>query len=334
MLLQLKNFKVSLAFLSVLLLLVLAACGDSEGTAQGEENDQPAESNQSDNDEDATEDPAEEEVAGNDWPEKINMGVIPAEDQTSASDRVNEFAEELATHLGIEVDVFLGTDYNAVIEAMRTENIDIAFFGPFAYVLASERSGAEVFSIGGKSEEEIYYTSAIIVPKDSDAESIADLEGKDFLFVDPASTSGHIFPRAKVIEDLGVTNDEVESVFGSVTFSGSHDASILAIVNGDADGAAIATDVMDAMLDQGVINEGDFKIIASSDPIPRGPDAYRSNLPEDLKEAIREFYYSYENERFFEERGINGFYPVEDSAFDVVRRTAEALGMSPEELLN
>ncbi|RFA34316.1 hypothetical protein CAI16_11535 [Virgibacillus dokdonensis] len=308
-------------------LLFLVACGDDN---QEEENGDEKKSAEAKS--------AEADGEGSDgdkskWPEKISIGVIPSEDQATVSDRVENFASEMGEELEIETEVFLGTDYNAVIEAMRTEEIDIAFFGPFAYVLANERSDAEVFAIGAESEDDITYKSAIIVPADSEAESLEDLKGKDFLFVDPASTSGHIFPRAKVIEELGVTNDEVESVFGSLSFSGSHDSSILAIANGDADGAAIATDVLNAMLDQGLVKEEDYKIVSESDPIPRGPDAYRSSLPEDLKEKIKEFYYNYEDEQFFEERGIKGFYPVEDSAFDVVRDTAEKLEMSPEELL-
>src|SRR5699024_5846282 len=121
--------------------------------------------------------------------------------------------------------------------------------------------------------------------------------------------------------------------FNNVTFSGSHDASILAIANGDAVGAAVATDVMDAMLDQGGVKEDDFKIISESDPIPRGSEAYRSNVPDGLKEEIREFYYDYEDEKVFEGRGINSFYPIEDEADDVVRDAADALGMSAEVLL-
>lgn len=311
----------------MMLMLVLVACGDEDESGETEEAVETEETESESQESDTSEEES-------DWPEKLTMGVVPAEDQTSVSERVDDFAEDLASHLDMDVEVFLGTDYNAVVEAMRTENIDIAFFGPFAYTLANERSGAEVFSIGAKSEEEITYTSVIIVPKDSEANSVKDLEGKDFLFVDPASTSGHIFPRVKVMEELDVTNEEVESVFNSVTFSGSHDASILSIISGDADGAAVATDVMDAMLEQELIDEDDFKIISESDPIPRGPDAFRDSLPEDLKEQIKEFYYGYEDELFFEERGINGFYPIEDSAFDVVRQAAEALGMSPEELLN
>ncbi len=310
-----NRWKVWMTAMTLLLVVVLAACSD-EGETDGEAKE--------------TEGKVE---ASADWPETLRVGVVPSEDESGVSERMEQFTEQLGDALNLDTEVFMGTDYNAVIEAMRTGNIDIAFFGPFAYVLANERSGAEVFAIGGKSEDDITYTSAIIVPKDSTAKTLSDLKGTDFLFVDPASTSGHIFPRAKVIEELGVTNDEVEEQFKSVSFSGSHDASILAIVNGQADGAAVATDVMETMIDQGVVSEDDFTIIAQSDPIPRGPDAYRGDLPDDLKEAIQTFYYEYEDDKFFEERGISGFYPVNDEVFDVVRETAERLGMSPEELL-
>ena len=298
--------------------LLIAGCGNSSKAGSSVEQDTKS---------------SEEKAGKNEWPEKISIGVVPSEDQATVSDRVQQFADELGEHLDRETEVFLGTDYNAVIEAMRTEKIDIAFFGPFAYILANERSGAEVFAIGAESEEDITYKSVVIVPKDSKAKSLEDLKGKDFLFVDPASTSGHIFPRAKIMEELDISNEEVEKVFKSVTFSGSHDASILAVKNEDTDGAAVATDVMGAMIDQGVVNEDDFNIISESDSIPRGPDAYRGNLPEDLKEKIREFYFSYKDEKFFEERGINGFYPIDDSAYDIVRKTADALEMKPEDLL-
>ncbi|GAB3804860.1 phosphate/phosphite/phosphonate ABC transporter substrate-binding protein [Virgibacillus kimchii] len=309
------------------IIIVMAACGSEVSEA-----DQAADNEDTENESETSTEETEENAA--DWPEEIVMGVVPSEDQTSVSPRVERFGEELSAELGIDVDVFMGTNYNAIIEGLNNEHVDIAFFGPFAYILANERSGAEVFSIGAESEDDITYQSAFIVPASSEAEELADLEDKDFLFVDPASTSGHIFPRSAIIDEIGITNEEVDSFFGNVSFSGSHDASILSVVNEDVDGAAIATDVMDAMLAQGQVDENDFKIISASDDIPRGPDAYRAELPEDLKEAIREFYFSYEDEQFFEERGISGFYPIEDEAYDVVRQTAENLEMSPEELLN
>ncbi|MBP1968511.1 phosphonate transport system substrate-binding protein [Virgibacillus natechei] len=307
---------------SVLTVLVLAACAAEENGLEEEPND-----------DEANENAAAEQESSSEWPEELVMGVIPAEDQTSVSPRVEQFGDELGEELEIEVDVFMGSNYNAVIEGMNNEHVDIAFFGPFAYTLANERSGAEVFAIGAESEDDITYQSAFIVPADSEAEDISDLEGQDFLFVDPASTSGHIFPRSSVIDEIGITNEEVDSYFGNISFSGSHDASILSVINGDVDGAGIATDVMDAMIAQGQVDEDDFKIIHASDDIPRGPDAYRGDLPEDLKEEIREFYYAYEDEQFFEERGITGFYPSEDADYDIVRQTSEDLGMSPEELL-
>ncbi|WP_160112450.1 phosphate/phosphite/phosphonate ABC transporter substrate-binding protein [Salicibibacter kimchii] len=328
---KIKQTKLVLFSFFMSIMFVLAACAEENGS------DEASSDSESDNGEAAnetTEAEGEVEEGTDEWPDELVMGVIPSEEETEVSQRVELFGEELGENLGIDVEVFMGTDYNAIIEGMDNEHVDIAFLGPFAYILAEERSDAEVFAIGAEGEDDITYQSAFIVPENSEAEELADLEGQDFAFVDPASTSGHIFPRAAVIEEIGVTNDEVEDFFGNVSFSGGHDTSILSVINEDVDGAAIATDVMEAMLDQGQVSEDDFKIINASDDIPRGPDAYRAELPEDLKEEIEAFYFDYQDEQFFEERGISGFYPIDDEAYDIVRQTSGDLGMSPEELLD
>ncbi|GJM74736.1 hypothetical protein HMSSN036_69520 [Paenibacillus macerans] len=58
----------------------------------------------------------------------------------------------------------------------------------------------------------------IIVPKDSPVQTVQDLKGKDFLFADPASTTGHLYPRATLMKLLGLKNDEIPEFFGNVFF--------------------------------------------------------------------------------------------------------------------
>ena len=72
-----------------------------------------------------------------------------------------------------------------------------------------------------------FYHSQIIARKDSGIKDINDLKGKDFAFVDPSSTSGHLFPKAGLIK-LGI---DPENFFGRVLFTGSHDANALAVAN-------------------------------------------------------------------------------------------------------
>jgi len=317
-------FKKMLAWVSALGLFVITACGGStqSGAAETQAASAPAAAAA------AVEDPKA------DWPEVLRLGVLPGEEEGKLSRGNQKFVDDLGAALGIKTELFVGDDYTAVIEAMRTKNIDLATFGPFSYIIANERSGALPLAVKEKSKEEAFYNSLVVVPKDSPAQTVEDLKGKTFLFSDPASTSGHLFPRAKMIDELGITNDEVESFFSTVSFSGGHDKSIIAISKGIADGAGVCDTCIQRVVDAGLVSADSYRVIATSDPIPASPLTYRDDLPESLVEAIKAFIFEYhtQNPEFFSD-GTTKYIPVDDSDYQVVRDTAEALNMSPEELL-
>lgn len=268
------------------------------------------------------------------WPEVLHYGVVPGESQETIARTYKPVVDALSEYLGIKVEMYMGTDYTSMIEAMRTKKLDVAEFGPFSYVIAHERSGAEAFATPAKSPEEAFYYSLIIVPAKSNINTLDDLKGKKFLFVDPVSTSGNLIPHAMLAKHFGVLSAaEVDALFSSVSFSGGHDASILAVARGDADGAGISSSTLEKMIKSGALEESDIRVIKKSDPIPKDPVAYRSDLPQDLKDKIREFFLNFKNEEFFKEMGINGYYPTDDSKFDVIRKVVKALNLTPEELL-
>ncbi|MHA6482059.1 phosphate/phosphite/phosphonate ABC transporter substrate-binding protein [Paenibacillus sp. strain BS8-2] len=268
------------------------------------------------------------------WPSVLRIGSLPMEDG-EMSRTADQFATDLGEYLGIKVETFQGEDYNMMIEAMRSGKIDLTTYGPFGYIIAVERSDAKLLAAmnnGPGSEGH----SVIVVPKDSPAQSVEDLKGKNFLFADPASTTGHLYPRATLMKLLNLTNDQVPEFFANVSFSGGHDKSLLAIANGDADGAATCDQCVAMIAGAGLIKAEDVRVIAESDPIPGGGAlAYRNGLPQDLVDKMREFALGYaeKNPAYFEGMGAKGFFPAEDTDFDGVREVAKLLEMSPEEML-
>ncbi|MDF2958766.1 MAG: phosphonate transporter, periplasmic phosphonate-binding protein [Paenibacillus sp.] len=271
---------------------------------------------------------------GKAWPEVLRIGVLPGEEEGKLSRGNKKFAEDLGKAVGIKTELFVGDDYTAVVEAMRTKKIDVASFGPFSYVIAAERSGAVPFAVKAKSEKDAFYYSLIVVPANSKAQTLADLKGKSFMFADPASTSGHLFPRGSLIKTLGITNDQVETYFSNVSFSGGHDKSILAIAKGTADGAGVCDTCIQRVVDAGLVKQSDYRVLAKSDPIPTGPMTYRKDLPADLIDKVKQFMFAYhkENPEYFN-NGTQAFYPIEDKDYQIVKDTAKALNMSPDELL-
>lgn len=266
-------------------------------------------------------------------PEVIRIGMMPSEEGEMNRSQ-DQLAADITEATGIPAEIFVAEDYNMVIEALRAGKIEIGLIGPFGYIIATERANAQLLV---RSESDQPSNTVILVQKDSPYQTVQDLKGKDFLFADPASTSGNLYPRATLMDELGLTNEELDSFFGSVAFSGGHDKSLLALANGNADAIGTSSLMVPMMAESGLVNEDDFRVIAESEPIVGGaPLLYRQDLPEELITQLRELMVNYheKNPSFLESVGAARFVEGSDSDFDPIRDVAEALDMSPEELLS
>ena len=221
-------------------------------------------------------------------PDPLVMGIIPSEDNAEQVRQFQPVADYMSEELGVEVELYTATDYSGIIEAMRSENTDLAWYGPLSYVLASEVANAEAIAvqITEEGQTDPTYNSLMVTQADSDIQNIEDLEGKTFSFVDPASTSGNLFPR-KGFEDAGL---DPEQDLADSTFAGGHDASVLAVKNGTVDAGAVANTIYENMLSEGVVGENELRVIHESEAIPESPVAVRGGLPEETKSQIKEVF--------------------------------------------
>lgn len=269
-----------------------------------------------------------------DWPDVLRIGVLPEEDVAVMKERYQPLKEHFETILGIEVELYFGTDFTAMIEAMRFKHIEASKFGPFSYILAADRAGAEAIVQGARNRFVPTYKSFIITREDTGIETVADLEGKKFAWVDPASSSGYLFPRAHLVQETGIENESLDDYFDQVIYSGGHDSSVRAVINGDVDAASVSDSQIQKMEAAEYPGIENIKVVTETRPIPRSPEAVRSDLPQSLKTAITFAYVSFNDEPFLTDHNyLDGFILVDDEAYDVVRDTAEALNLSPEDLL-
>lgn len=210
---------------------------------------------------------------GSEVPDPLVMGLIPAEDNQEIVREYEALVEYMGEELGVTVEPYTATDYSGIIEAMRSGEVDVAWFGPLSYVLASDVAGAEAIAVPYEEEgEEPTYKSLIMTQAGNDEiEEIEDVEGKTFSFVDPSSTSGYLYPT-KMLTDAGV---DPEQDLAESRFAGGHDASILAIQNGDVEADASWDGQLQQMVEAGVVERDRLKIVAESDPIPKDPIAVR-----------------------------------------------------------
>ena len=253
----------------------------------------------------------------------LNMGLVPGEDPRVMVNDNQALLEHLQKSLQMEVKPFVATDYNGVIEALRSKKLDVALLGPFSYVLATTVADVEAFALLETEKQGATYRSVIIARKDHGVHNLKDLAGKTFAFVDPSSTSGHLFPKAALIK-AGYNPD---TYFSRVIFSGGHDASAVAVQNGKVDAAAIADSLLDVAYSRGMLKQDEVTVIWTSDPIPGPPVVYRRDLPADLKAKLRASFAQIHDLPWGPKTTIKRWVPTDDAAYDVIRDTAKLLNL-------
>lgn len=254
--------------------------------------------------------------------DSLRIGLIPSEDSQSMITSSQQVLADLEQKLGMPVQPFVATDYNGVIEALRAGKLDVAYLGPFSYVLAHQMAGVDAFAVAvTKKAGKSAYHSQIVARRDSGIKTLADLKGRTFAFVDPTSASGHLFPKAG-LESAGYTPD---TMFSRVIFSGSHDASLLAVANGKVDAAAVADRIFASAVAAGQVKPDDLQVVWSSADIPESPMVWRRDLDPALKQKVAAALASIKDVPWGDQGMLNGFQPTTDAAYDVVRDTAKVL---------
>jgi phosphonate transport system substrate-binding protein len=253
-----------------------------------------------------------------DWPSELNCGLFGGDDAEGALRDNEPLADYLSNYLGIPMEYTVGTSYNAVIESMRAGHTNCGTVGPFSYILAVQEAGAEAVAVEvyANDENPVYdptlrpaYFSVISVKKGSGIDSLDDLKGKTFSFVDPASTSGFLIPSSE-FHAVGIDPENDMTTI----FAGSHPTSAIALWNDKVDGAASTETTLVNLAKEGQIDycgfadgktgvdrtpeeikavydacpDGSIVAIAYSSPIPNTPFAVKSDLPESLKQAIKD----------------------------------------------
>lgn len=200
---------------------------------------------------------------------EIVMGFNPAENAEMVTAKSQAFVDWFMAKTGLKVKTFIATDYTALIEAMRSNRVDFAWLPPFSYVKAEEIANAEVLLKTVRKGKAVFY-SGIITRADRGYKKIQDLKGKTIAWVDPSSTSGHIYPKANLMAKYGINADEF---FSKQVFAGAHDSLVLAVLNGTVDaGATFVNDTAGTDGSWHMFLKGDdskkIKMIYVSDPIP------------------------------------------------------------------
>ncbi|MFN3526045.1 MAG: phosphonate ABC transporter substrate-binding protein [Paracoccus sp. (in: a-proteobacteria)] len=225
------------------------------------------------------------------------LGGENAQDRLSSNECFRVYAEEA---LGVPTRMFTPADYNGVIQGLIGGSLDMAWLGASAYaaVYVADPEAVETAMVKTNLDGTYTYHSIGFARADSGITSLDDMEGKSFAFADPNSASGYLIPKVE-LPTLGYSMEEGE-YFSRIGFSGGHEQSIIAVLNGDYDAGVVWADglgewedgynsgALRRATDTGIVDMNDIVEIWRSNPIPEGPIVLRKSMPEDAKATIIE----------------------------------------------
>jgi len=269
----------------------------------------------------------------------LRVGFVPAEDAQQVMQNAQPLVEILHKELNMEIQPFVATDYTGIVEALRVNKLDVAFLAPASYVLAKNEANIKVVL---KSERKgiPYYYAAIITRADSGIRKLEDLRGKTFAFGDSLSTTGHVFPR-KMFKERGI--DPVRD-FKQILYSGGHDATVLAVLNGKVDAGATyanSPDSEDTAWMRYLKNPQDVKkirAIAFSEPIPADNLVISGSLDDAVAKKIVAIFLDLSRDPQGKKMlrdlyQIDGFVTATDKDYDSVRAAFVGAGIQLKEAL-
>ncbi len=257
-------------------------------------------------------------------PSVLRVGLVPNQNPEKVEAEYAPLGDYLSEQLGQEVELEVPANYNAVVEAMANDELDLAYFGGLTYVQARERADVKplVTEINPRTGDTTY-RSVIIVPADSGIEEVEDIKGKTFAFGSVSSTSGSLYPSI-MLDEAGIyyRTDLEES-----TYTGGHDATAQAVANGQVDAGGIEDRILYNLQEEGAIEEGSVRVIEESQPIEGYPWVVRSTLSDDLEEQIAEAFLNIDDPELLDLLRADGYERVEASDYDYVEEKATELDL-------
>jgi phosphonate transport system substrate-binding protein len=253
-------------------------------------------------------------------PDRLRVALLPDENAATLIQNAQPLRAYLESALGKDVEIVVTTDYSSMIEAMRFGRIEVAYFGPFSYVLAKSKApDIEPFAVGVERGSATY-SSVLIATAGGPVKTLGDIRGKPFGFGDQASTSSHLAPRAHLRKNGLQTGVDYRPVH-----LGTHDAVARAVQAGQVPAGALSEPILRSLVERKLIDPARIAQLALTAPIPNYPVTMQGSLAAPLKQAVRNAFLGMKDQDVLKSFRVEAFPPTDDKAYDVLRDTASVL---------
>lgn len=239
---------------------------------------------------------------------EISFGIIATDSASAQRERWEPFFKDMEKATGLTVKSFYAPDYAGVIEAMRFNKIQVAWYGNKAAMEAVDRANGEVFAQVGYADGTWGYHALLITHKDSPYKNVDDVikNGKNINFGigDPNSTSGFLVPTYYIFAQRKI---EARETFKTVR-NASHGVNIQAVLAKQVDVATNNTEDYGRLEATKPELASQIRVIWKSPLIPSDPFVWRKDLDQQTKDKIRKFVLEYAKNNPAEKEVLKNIY--------------------------
>jgi phosphonate transport system substrate-binding protein len=256
------------------------------------------------------------------------IGLIPEQDVFKQIERYEPLAAYLAARSGTRITLRILPRYGNIIDNFTSTGLDGAFFGSFTYALAHRKLDVTVVARPVALDGTSTYHGLIFVRRDSGIDTVADMAGKRFVFVDKATTAGYLLPL-DFFRENGV--EDYKTYLSESYFAGTHESAIYDVLDKKADIGAAKNTVFDRLAQDDERIETELVIVERSPDVPENALALRGDMDDALKLLLRrtllEMHTDQEGQKILREFGALEFVETTDEDYEPVYRYAEHIGL-------
>jgi phosphonate transport system substrate-binding protein len=259
------------------------------------------------------------------------MAFTPSRDPTALQESADAFVATVARLSGVPLRAQVASDYAGVIEALRSRRVDLAFVHPVGYVLARREAGCEIL-VRDVWENRTAYKASFYVREASGIKRLEELRGRTVAFVDPASSSGYIYPMVLLMKRGLVRDRDPKTFFKDALFAGTHEAALRAVLQGRVD-VATTFDLAPQVHLKDPTLAAQLVSIAETPEIPEAGICARPGLPPVAIQALKRALLGMKKpEHATALKGIydiDGFVEARDADYDPVRDALTLMDYRP-----
>jgi len=229
----------------------------------------------------------------------FRIGLLGGENEADRLRNNDCMRVALEERLGVPVEMFPAPDYAGVMQGLLAGQLEYAALGASSYagIYLQDPNAVEPIFVGAESDGALGYYAVMYTRADTGIESLEDMQGRSLAYADPNSTSGYLAPRSELMQ-MGINDAEY---FSNTGFGGGHEQAVIAVLNGQYDAGVTwvsgqgepaegyTRGNLRRMIDNGLLNMADLRIIWQSNLIPNGPAVIRQDLPEEARQIVVDY---------------------------------------------